>query len=756
MSQQAQKKRVTKRAIAASLLSLSICGSMLIGTTYAWFTDTVTSSGNIIKSGTLQVGMNWAEGKFAPDAQPDEDPATDDIVWYDVEDANSPKMFGYDLWEPGYTSVRHIKVTNKGSLALKYCLTILPTDTYDAAALDNLAEVIDVYFYTPATQIESRSVLDESKKIGTLKEVIGDTTKISSRTQGHLSAEQSEAVVTLALKMQETAGNIYQDKEIVGGFDVKLFAAQWTEETDSFDKLYDEQAEFEDMQVPTPVPVPQPEGKTVTSDSGLVKVTVPETAATTEDNFEVRVIGNPRPEPDTNGNYELDLDITLYKNGTPVVPDGTTEYFVTIDIGKNLNVSSFTHDGTAVADDKYGYDPSTGILWFYTASFSPFVTTYYQINTVAFDANGGSGTMTTQSIKHGAESVLPANSFTRDGYDFAGWNTKADGTGASYADGAVFNASANTMLYAQWKEPEQVQPENFTVTFVSGLDGVDSTTQNFTADTPAALTANSFIPKVGYVFNGWNTKADGTGTAYDDRANYTATANTTLYAQWKPIDATSIKFIQSSKFTNVVLEQQEKLMPLPRHQIADQWSEWRFKPACVGRVAMTLDIQPPSVPLESITWTSADPEIATVDQNGIVTGHKSGKVNITATTANGKSCSQYVDVYTCLSMKYDRSVYMGLHSYGGDSTWNYLDVLVVEGETWSSFCEGISNRPALSDTLFTDARHVNQIFFDIAYWMDSSAPTGAYRVYDETESRFVNANDTIDLQHSYLLKQPLP
>ena len=59
------KKYSTKKALVASVLSLVLCFSMLIGTTFAWFTDSVTSAGNIIKTGNLDVEMYWADGTQA-------------------------------------------------------------------------------------------------------------------------------------------------------------------------------------------------------------------------------------------------------------------------------------------------------------------------------------------------------------------------------------------------------------------------------------------------------------------------------------------------------------------------------------------------------------------------------------------------------------------------------------------------------------------------------------------------------------------
>ncbi len=82
---------------------------------------------------------------------------------------------------------------------------------------------------------------------------------------------------------------------------------------------------------------------------------------------------------------------------------------------------------------------------------------YFKANqyTVKFDANGGTGSMSNQSHTYGVSKALTANAFTRTGYTFAGWNTKADGTGTSYTDKqSVSNLSstdgATITLYAQW------------------------------------------------------------------------------------------------------------------------------------------------------------------------------------------------------------------------------------------------------------------------------------------------------------------
>lgn len=79
------------------------------------------------------------------------------------------------------------------------------------------------------------------------------------------------------------------------------------------------------------------------------------------------------------------------------------------------------------------------------------LTSYTFAATVTFDANGGSGTMPTQSFSVGEVKNLTINSYTKKNYAFTCWNTKANGTGESYADGALYNTTSDETLYAKWE-----------------------------------------------------------------------------------------------------------------------------------------------------------------------------------------------------------------------------------------------------------------------------------------------------------------
>jgi uncharacterized repeat protein (TIGR02543 family) len=144
--------------------------------------------------------------------------------------------------------------------------------------------------------------------------------------------------------------------------------------------------------------------------------------------------------------------------------------------------------------------------------------------TVTFNGNGATGgSMANETAS--APTALTANAFVDAGYTFAGWNTAANGTGTSYANGATYPFSASATLYAQW-----TPATSYTVTF-NGNGATGGSMANETASAPTALTANAFT-RTGYTFAGWNTAANGTGTSYANGATYPFSASATLYAQW--------------------------------------------------------------------------------------------------------------------------------------------------------------------------------------------------------------------------------
>ena len=225
-----KKTYSTKKALIASILAMCMCFTMLVGTTFAWFTDAVTSDGNIIKTGTLDVTMEWTDGSNDPEAA-----AT---VW---KDASKGAMFDYANWEPGYAVARHIKVSNVGTLALNYQMRIVAN-----GIVSKLADVIDVYYFDE-DKAAVRDDLNSANYLGTLTEVLGTEKHLSKKVYGSLKAGDPADVHTIILKMQESADNKYQNMDLGCTFSVELIATQMASEADSFDNKYDEQAPIADI-----------------------------------------------------------------------------------------------------------------------------------------------------------------------------------------------------------------------------------------------------------------------------------------------------------------------------------------------------------------------------------------------------------------------------------------------------------------------------------------------------------------------------
>ncbi len=218
-------KRGTKHALLMSALALMLCVSMLVGSTYAWFTDSVTSNGNKIQSGTLKLDLEVLE----------------DGTWTSIKE-DKTALFDYDKWEPGYVEVKLLKVENEGSLALKWYAKFISD-----GALSELANVIDVYVLPYGVLADDTTVtypadrdLTGYTKVGTVAEFVNT---IETTTKGTLK-EREAAYLGIALKMQESAGNEYQDKTL-GEFDIMILATQNTVEADSFDDQYDASSEYD-------------------------------------------------------------------------------------------------------------------------------------------------------------------------------------------------------------------------------------------------------------------------------------------------------------------------------------------------------------------------------------------------------------------------------------------------------------------------------------------------------------------------------
>lgn len=161
--------------------------------------------------------------------------------------------------------------------------------------------------------------------------------------------------------------------------------------------------------------------------------------------------------------------------------------------------------------------------------------------TVSYNANNGSGTMANQTKTHGTDLTLRTNTFTRTGYDFKNYNTKANGSGSSYSSGGKYTANAAATMYAQWT----IKTYKVTYNANNGTGAPSAQTKTYNQ----ALTLSSTKPtRTGYNFLGWSTSSTATAATYAAGGTLPASVNqaTTLYAVWQ-VAAPSLTITSSER-----------------------------------------------------------------------------------------------------------------------------------------------------------------------------------------------------------------
>lgn len=254
-------RKTTKRAFLASVMALIICFSMLLGTTYAWFTDTVVASKNRIVSGNLDVELDYA---VMEDGEIKE--------WLPVEEDTN--LFNEDaLYEPGYTEVVKFRVRNVGTLALQYKLGINILSEKAGINVFGSEFLLSDYLFTGLVPEGAASTREDYVKFATTKfnEATNDMT-VANPTFGDNTLlpndyvlaggdeETFDIVVNMPTWVDNTAnfltnladsanGNKLDGTEDLANqpeiiFGLTLVATQWTYESDDFDDQYDADAEY--------------------------------------------------------------------------------------------------------------------------------------------------------------------------------------------------------------------------------------------------------------------------------------------------------------------------------------------------------------------------------------------------------------------------------------------------------------------------------------------------------------------------------
>jgi len=227
-----KRKNATRNALFTSLLSLLLCVSMLVGTTFAWFTDSVESGMNQIVAGNLDVELEYSE---------------DLSSWTPVQDAKT--LFSGNLWEPGHTEVVYLKLSNLGTLALKYQFSVNFQDTVIGTSVEGneikLSEHL-MYNIVPADKVfADRDAAREAAEKG--------AQKLANYTEkGQMKAGDPAKTVALVIYMPETVGNEanYRGQAIPQiDLGINLVATQLENEDDTFGDDYDAGAWVETMSV---------------------------------------------------------------------------------------------------------------------------------------------------------------------------------------------------------------------------------------------------------------------------------------------------------------------------------------------------------------------------------------------------------------------------------------------------------------------------------------------------------------------------
>ena len=209
-------RKQTKRALLTSIMALVMCVVMLVGTTFAWFTDTASTNVNKIEAGKLDVQMldkggNDLEGKT--------------LNWVKAEGGKNQQV----LWEPGCSyDLESFKIKNNGNLKLKYKVLI--------NGLIGNAELLNAIDFTVAVVGPALTPKDGTPTVSTVADL--------NSFEGTLDAGAETGLITITGKMRTDAGNTYQGKTI-DGIAITVYAAQMTGEYDSSINNYDKDATYD-------------------------------------------------------------------------------------------------------------------------------------------------------------------------------------------------------------------------------------------------------------------------------------------------------------------------------------------------------------------------------------------------------------------------------------------------------------------------------------------------------------------------------
>jgi predicted ribosomally synthesized peptide with SipW-like signal peptide len=373
-------KRNVKRTLLLSVILTFACITMFIGSTFAWFTDSVSSGSNVIVTGNLDVEVKYT---------------LDGDNWSDLDGAND--LFQKGLWEPGHTEVVALKITNNGSLALQYQAKMNIVNEVIGKNKDGGDIVLsDILMVSTLTQGVDQAGDTAIELAFTSEDALTYSSTTSFNTLNVLQSSDTVLLpgdaqyVIVKVDMDNTVGNEanHDGKNVPSiEFGINVIATQAPYESDSFDNLYD---------VLTDKTVLITQSKTLvdgddtvrfdlyTKGIVLAKVRVPASAiADPTQPVTVTFDGiDPTSTIDVEENervYAYDINVSNLK------PKLTGDQLVTVIMTapNALATMKAYHNGKLIEDAVY--DEVAGTITFKTANFSPYAFEYTEVSVTTLE-----------------------------------------------------------------------------------------------------------------------------------------------------------------------------------------------------------------------------------------------------------------------------------------------------------------------------------------------------------------------------------
>ena len=388
-------KKATKRALLTSVMALVMCVVMLVGTTFAWFTDTASTAVNKIVAGNLDV-----------DIVDENNNSLDGGSLSFIKAGAGTDAEAAILWEPGATFfTQGFKIVNKGNLALKYKVVVSGT-TGDA----KLLKAIDFAFVTDNTTPDAapESFANEGKLL-----------------KQNDSAPANNGVYYLRGHMDENAGNEYKNLTL-DGISITVYATQYTHEFDSFNNTYDANAgkdtayytlaEFNDLaEIPEGVKTVYVDlgGKFLQNGLTIGNADIADHYHYTGWNNDVAPDGYPhKTSIDNNTTHDGDRVRYIYSTGKPSVNVILTGSVLGASDTGNFNAGVITlqvPDAANVVFDKVTFGAGQMAMSMWTESHVQSMTVAHRVASVTFDRCTFNGNWI-QNGAFGADEMVIKNS----------------------------------------------------------------------------------------------------------------------------------------------------------------------------------------------------------------------------------------------------------------------------------------------------------------------------------------------------------